>query len=124
MSGVGTIGAVVLDCPDPWALGRFWSEVVGLGVAEDSTDGWVDLVPGPGGWQLSFQRVKDYQPPTWPKGIPQQAHIDVSVADLAAAEEAVLSLGATTLSAPKGSKAKPWRVYADPAGHPFCLCTC
>jgi hypothetical protein len=34
------------------------------------------------------------------------------------AEAAVLKLGATSLSSGEGN----WRVYADPAGKPFCLC--
>ena len=124
MAGLGTINAVVLDCPDPWALGQFWSDVLGIELAKESTDDWVELTPGPGGWQLAFQKVKGYEPPSWPDGVPQQAHIDVSVSDLASAEAAALALGAKPLSDPEGSNDQPWRVYADPAGHPFCLCTC
>jgi hypothetical protein len=69
---------------------------------------------------LSFQHASDYQPPRWPDpAFPQQFHIDVIVDDIAEAEPKVLALGATRLPG-EGSS---FRVYADPAGHPFCLCT-
>ncbi|MFE1879653.1 VOC family protein [Streptomyces diastatochromogenes] len=35
------------------------------------------------------------------------------------AQEQVLALGARMLD--DGSGGRSWRVYADPAGHPFCL---
>jgi hypothetical protein len=41
------------------------------------------------------------------------------VRDLDAAHEAVLAAGATVLDAGDGKRS--WRVYADPAGHPFCV---
>jgi hypothetical protein len=43
------------------------------------------------------------------------------VDDLDAAERGVLALGAKPLAEPGG---RSFRVYADPAGHPFCLCAC
>ena len=49
---------------------------------------------------------------------PQQFHLDVTVDDIDAVEAAVLKLGASALS----SGGVNWRVYADPAGKPFCLC--
>ena len=45
--------------------------------------------------------------------MPQQIHLDVMVDDPAAAGAAVLALGARKLDGDG--------VYADPAGHPFCL---
>ena len=45
----------------------------------------------------------------------QQMHLDVMVQDVKSAGEWVLTLGATRLCGAHGS------VYADPAGHPFCL---
>jgi hypothetical protein len=41
-------------------------------------------------------------------------HLDVMVDDLAEADRQVRALGARSLSADN-------HVYADPAGHPFCL---
>jgi hypothetical protein len=71
------------------------------------------------GRRLMFQHVKDeYNPPRWPDPThPQQAHLDIAVADLDAGQERVLELGATSLNAGGSS----FRVFADPVGHPFCL---
>jgi len=69
---------------------------------------------------LSFQHAPDHQPPRWPDpAFPQQFHIDVMVDDMDEAETKVLALGATRLP----GEGSTFRVYADPAGHPFCLCT-
>lgn len=48
---------------------------------------------------------------------PQQVHLDIHVDDIAVAEAKVLALGATRLP----STEPGFRVYADRAGHPFCL---
>jgi predicted enzyme related to lactoylglutathione lyase len=61
--------------------------------------------------------------PQWPDGAPQQIHLDLVIDDIAAAEAEVLELGATLLQAATELDAESgYRVYADPAGHPFCLC--
>ena len=71
---------------------------------------------------LAFQRVEDYQPPTWPEGPrPQQFHLDLAVPDIDEAEPAVLAAGAT-VHEHQPSESGSFRVYLDPAGHPFCLC--
>jgi hypothetical protein len=44
-------------------------------------------------------------------------HLDIKVDDFDDAEAAVLALGATKA----GSETKTFRVYLDPAGHPFCF---
>jgi hypothetical protein len=75
----------------------------------------VHLLPG-----ISFQQVEAYTPPNWPgQQVPQQMHLDVIVDDLDAAEAAVLDLGATKHEHQPGTS---FRVFLDPAGHPFCLC--
>ncbi|WP_328464721.1 VOC family protein [Streptomyces sp. NBC_00448] len=121
---IGTLGAVVLDCPDPVSLAAFYAELVGGTVdAEDKT--WVDL-NREGGQRLSFQLAPDHRPPAWPDPErPQQFHLDIAVprAEFDAAERHVLGLGAALLEGDQDG-ARNWRVYADPAGHPFCLCAC
>ncbi|GAA4804563.1 VOC family protein [Streptomyces ziwulingensis] len=115
---VAELGAVVLDCPDPRALAGFYAEVLG-GSVEDQGD-WVDLSL-PGGRTLSFQAAPGFVPPKWPDPEhSQQIHLDLDVPDLDAAEQAVLALGATPLETE--DRTRTFRVYADPAGHPFCLC--
>ena len=45
------------------------------------------------------------------------------VDEIEAAHDEVISLGATLLKeAAGGDSPDDFRVYADPAGHPFCLC--
>jgi catechol 2,3-dioxygenase-like lactoylglutathione lyase family enzyme len=117
--GIAELRAVVLDCPDPVALGRFYAEVLG-GRIEDDGEGWVDLTGAPG-TPLAFQSAPGHVPPKWPSPDgSQQFHLDLTVDDLDTAEAQVLALGATVLD--KADTSRKWRVYADPAGHPFCLC--
>ncbi|MFI9627197.1 VOC family protein [Streptomyces sp. NPDC052042] len=115
---VAALGAVVLDCPDPVALAGFYAGL--LGGTVEGQDGWVELT-GTGGALLAFQSAPDHVPPRWPgQDGAQQFHLDLTVPDLDAAEREVLALGATVLDAE--DQKRSFRVYADPAGHPFCLC--
>ncbi|WP_017602702.1 VOC family protein [Nocardiopsis alkaliphila] len=116
--------AIVLDCPDPARLAEFYAHLLGGQVVQDPEDpDWVE-VRGFEGTPLAFQRTPDYRPPKWPgRQSPQQMHLDFDVDDIEADEKRVLALGATVLE--RTDQLNPqanWRVYADPAGHPFCLC--
>jgi predicted enzyme related to lactoylglutathione lyase len=74
---------------------------------------------------LGIQLAPDHVPPDWPDGAPQQIHLDLWVDDVEAAHEEVMSLGAKLLqpaAPPPPDAADNHQVYADPAGHPFCLC--
>ncbi|MFF4525252.1 VOC family protein [Streptomyces bluensis] len=114
------LGVAVLDCPDPHALAVFYAGVLGGTVEGDGR--WVDLKV-PGGQSLAFQAAPGYVPPAWPApDASQQFHLDLTVDDMDAAEREVLALGAKPLDTEDRSRS--WRVYADPAGHPFCLCAC
>jgi catechol 2,3-dioxygenase-like lactoylglutathione lyase family enzyme len=116
---IATLGSVVLDCPDPAALAGFYGQIIG-GEVKDDGNGWVDLEGAPG-TTLSFQAAPGYEPPAWPApDNSQQFHLDLRVPDLDTAEQQVLGLGATALDA--ADRQRTFRVYADPAGHPFCLC--
>ena len=108
----------MLDCPDPRALAGFYAAMLGMRVNEDSED-WVVIGSEPGARQLAFQRVTEWTAPDWPDPRrPQQMHVDIRVDDVEVAERAVLALGARRLP---GELPGRYRVYADPAGHPFCL---
>jgi catechol 2,3-dioxygenase-like lactoylglutathione lyase family enzyme len=112
------LGAVVLDCPDPRALAAFYADVLGGTVVDEGE--WVDLKLSDG-QTLAFQAVPGFVPPKWPEpDHSQQFHLDLDVADLDAAEKEVLALGAKPLDTE--DRSRTFRVYADPAGHPFCLC--
>jgi predicted enzyme related to lactoylglutathione lyase len=107
----------VIDCPDAAALANFYGALLGWKI-EASSD-WADI-RGSENECVSFQQVDPYTPPKWPgQEIPQQVHLDVIVDDLDAAEAVVLELGATKHEHQPGTS---FRVFLDPAGHPFCLC--
>jgi predicted enzyme related to lactoylglutathione lyase len=117
--------AVVLDCPDPAALAEFYVALLGWPDRPIVTYAghWAELSNPSGGMTLEFQRAAEYQRPTWPApAVPQQFHLDVKVSDLDAEQERVLALGATILDV--SADHPSFRVYADPVGHPFCLCAC
>jgi catechol 2,3-dioxygenase-like lactoylglutathione lyase family enzyme len=110
---IGRIHHVILDCPDPAAVAEFYSALLGLPVTYRDDD-WVVVAASDASSGLAFQRAPGNRPPTWPDPeIPQQVHLDIMVEDVATAGPRVLALGAVKLDGPD--------VYADPAGHPFCL---
>ncbi|MGH3327955.1 MAG: VOC family protein [Streptomycetales bacterium] len=121
MDPIGRLAVVVLDCDDPRALAEFYTSLLGWRAdPDDTSDDWVQLVADAGA-TLAFQRVEGYRPPDWPgQDLPQQLHLDVDVPDLDVGERAVLAIGARK----HGVQPSPsnFRVYLDPAGHPFCLC--
>ena len=115
---IGHLEKTVFDCPDPRVLATFYAAILGMRINEDSDD-WVVIGSEPGARQLAFQRVAHYRAPDWPDPQrPQHLHLDIRVEDVAAAERQVLALGATRLP---GDLEGRYRVFADPAGHPFCL---
>jgi catechol 2,3-dioxygenase-like lactoylglutathione lyase family enzyme len=115
---IGRLEKTVLDCPDPRVLADFYAAILGLRVVQDSAD-WVAIGTGPDDRRLAFQRAADWIPPRWPDpGHPQQLHLDIRVDDVDAAQREIRALGARELSGEHGTG---FRVYADPAGHPFCL---
>ncbi|MDG4858825.1 VOC family protein [Streptomyces sp. T-3] len=118
---VAKLDTIALDCPDPVALAEFYAAVIGGTVNAEQKE-WVVLT-GHGGSTLAFQPAPGYVPPKWPSPEQsQQFHLDLAVDDLDTAEAQILALGAKVLDAEDRSRS--WRVYADPAGHPFCLCAC
>jgi predicted enzyme related to lactoylglutathione lyase len=116
--GVGPVMdlfAVTIDAPDSLALARFYAGLLGMEVTYEGPEG--ALIAGDGK-SVMFQQVSGYRPPRWPDPAnPQQAHLDITVEDLDAGQARALELGASRL--PGGGK-RFW-VFADPAGHPFCL---
>ncbi|MGO9279167.1 MAG: VOC family protein, partial [Streptosporangiaceae bacterium] len=121
---VGWIREIVLDTPDPWELARFWAGLLG-GTPVEWYPGWVTLEPPPRGQRLSFQATGAGRQDA--PAAARLVHFDILVGDLAAAHERVLAAGAIFVSeriSPRpgpGGQQVPWRVYRDPAGHPFCL---
>ena len=125
----------VLDGPDARALAEFYRELLGLRYRpgdEPPTPGRPDpqgrdwlVLRGGDGTRLAFQQVERLAPATWPDGPrPQMLHLDLTVptvAELDRQHERALRLGATLLRDRSADPEEPLRVYADPAGHPFCI---
>ncbi len=115
---IGRLHGIVLDCPDPQALASFYQELLGMVRVTDDPE-WVVIGDAPDRVGLAFAKVTDTEPTTWPDPArPQYRHFDVAVDDLDVGEAAVLALGATRVAAAGGES---FRVFTDPAGHPFCL---
>ena len=129
MESYPTILQTVLDATDVRQLAEFYRRLFGLtyrpGDETDDGQDWLVLRNPGGGPQLAFQQVDKLPPATWPEpGVPQQLHLDTVVPDtgeLDAQHERALSLGATLLLDRRDDPDEPLRVYADPAGHPFCI---
>jgi catechol 2,3-dioxygenase-like lactoylglutathione lyase family enzyme len=111
-----TVFDVTLDCPDAKALSHFYADLLGKPVTYEA-DGMA-MIGEESAQPVVFQQVDGYVAPRWPDpAYPQQVHLDVLVTDVDAAERATLELGAHRLD----GEGENWRVYADPAGKPFCL---
>src|SRR6266536_3745024 len=112
---------VVFDAADLTAESSFWAGV--LGGTVDADDDW-HMVFVDGKPRVGVQLAPNHVPPEWPDGNPQQIHLDLWVDDIDTAHGEVMALGAKLL---KPAETEPdasdsFQVYADPAGHPFCLC--
>jgi len=121
---IGWIREIVLNTAQPWRLAAFWAGLLG-GTPVEWYPGWVTLEPPPHGQRLSFQGAGDDPAAGTAAGV----HFDILVRDLAAAHERVVAAGAVLTAervsprpGPGGQQVR-WRVYSDPAGHPFCLVT-
>ncbi|MEV4438161.1 VOC family protein [Streptomyces sp. NPDC049577] len=124
---IAKMQCTVVDCPDAPALARFYAAILGWRVdADEKEPDWVWLTDPATGQRVAFQEVQGpYVPPRWPESEhPQQFHFDFdvdTVEDVERAQQEVIALGATFLH-DSGGATRGFRVFADPAGHPFCLC--
>jgi hypothetical protein len=128
---------VVLDCTDARALAEFYRRLLvwayrpgdeppGPGAEDERGGDWLVLRNPAGGVQLAFQQVDRLPEASWPDPdpVPQQAHLDLtvdSVEELDTQHDRVLELGGRLLLDRSDDPEEPLRVYADPAGHPFCV---
>jgi predicted enzyme related to lactoylglutathione lyase len=113
---------VAIDAADLPAVSGFWAGVFDGTV--DAEDDWHMVLDRDGVPRIGVQLAPNHVPPEWPDGEQQQQlHLDLWVTDLQAAHDEVVELGATLLkAAPDPDADEVFQVYADPAGHPFCLC--
>jgi predicted enzyme related to lactoylglutathione lyase len=110
-----------IEAPDPGALARFYSELLGWPIGHEEP-GTAILAAPEGSIYIVFQQASSYQPPVWPPVDGQQRtmmHFDFQVGDLDSAVKDAVALGATLAGHQPQENV---RVLIDPAGHPFCLC--
>jgi catechol 2,3-dioxygenase-like lactoylglutathione lyase family enzyme len=136
---------VVLDCPDARALAEFYRGLLGYayrpgdeppppGEPDPVGEDWLVLRPEPdavgSGRGLAFQQVTGYEPPAWshegpdPSRQRQMLHLDMTVDGIDALgrqRDRAVALGATILFDRSDDEGEPLYVFADPAGHPFCI---
>jgi catechol 2,3-dioxygenase-like lactoylglutathione lyase family enzyme len=121
---------VVLDTTDLRGLAEFYRQLLGFryrpGDEEPSPgEDWLVLRDTAGNSRLAFQLVRELPEATWPEGPrPQQLHLDLKVPtaeQLDIQHERAVALGARLLFDRTDDPVEPLRVYADPAGHPFCV---
>jgi catechol 2,3-dioxygenase-like lactoylglutathione lyase family enzyme len=114
---------VVFDAADLEAESSFWAAVLGGYVESDEeTNDWHSVYDADGQKRMAVQLAPEHRSPNWPNGDPQQVHLDLWVDDISAAHAEVIELGATLLKGNDPDSDENFQVYADPAGHPFCLC--
>ena len=123
---IAHLAYTALDCDNPVELAHFYSKITGHNVqpfdegetAENCQ--WLELIDEAGFTAMAFQKIENYQRPTWPTGgLPQQAHMDFHAKDLDIAEKQLLEIGA--IKAEFQPKPHRFRIYLDLAGHPFCM---
>ena len=129
MTELPRIRQVVLDCEDLRGLANFYRDLFGMTYPKghetpEEGEDWLNL-RGADGFDLAFQKVDKLVVSTWPDPVvPQQLHLDASVPDgesLQKQRDRVLSLGGRVLYDRFDDPEEPLYVFADPAGHPFCI---
>ncbi len=111
---------VVFDAADVVAESAFWAAMLGGRVVDDDVR-FHCVVDADGHWLIGVQHAPGHTPPDWPDGSPQQVHVDLHVDDVHTAHDRAVALGATVLQSGDLDAEDGHVVYADPAGHPFCI---
>ncbi len=128
------IRQTVLDCHDPRELGDFYRDLLGYryrpGDETPPDEGWLVLRAPTGDHGLAFQANPEYVRPVWtpeadrPGDQQMMLHLDMAVTDAASLEvqrQRVLDLGGSVLYDRSADPEEALYVFADPAGHPFCI---
>lgn len=112
---------IVFDAADMDAESAFWAGMLDGHVVAD--DDWHSVLDATGQWRIGVQLAPDHVAPEWPSGAQQQqVHLDLHVEDHRGAHDTAIALGARLLQAAVDLDAdEGHQVYADPAGHPFCI---
>jgi hypothetical protein len=127
---------VVVDALDARAVAEFYRQLLGYvyrsgdeppppGEPDPNGQDWLVLRDRTGEARMGFQQVSELPASTWPEAaVPQQLHVDMTVGDeaqLAEQRDRALALGARVLLDRSADPEEALYVFADPAGHPFCI---
>jgi len=105
---------IAIDCHDPQALARFWSEALGYQVLDDDDDEVLIVPPAPTpGPRLLFLKVPEG------KIVKNRIHFDLRSDDQKAEVERLITLGAEPADVGQGEVT--WVVLSDPEGNEFCI---
>ncbi len=112
---------VVFDAEDIDTESRFWAAMLDGRVIDDDPR-FHCVFDHDGNWVIGVQHAPDHTPPDWPNGAPQQVHLDLHVLDPTSAIAQATRLGARPLLTDGDpTDEQGHNVFADPAGHPFCI---
>jgi predicted enzyme related to lactoylglutathione lyase len=108
---------IAFDCADTYALGQFWSQVVGHPLSDEDKPGDPEaMIALPNGTNLFFNQVPE------PKTVKNRLHLCLSPDGPRDAEiERLLGLGATLVDDRRRPDGRGWAVLADPEGNEFCV---
>ncbi|WP_369217498.1 VOC family protein [Streptomyces flavofungini] len=116
-----TLVSVIIDAADLETESAFWHRLLTGSITRTPTH---HFIQAPGLPVIVVQSAPGHVAPHWPDGTSQQIHLDFGVEDLSTADRTALESGATRLrpsdDIPPAARTGS-RVYASPAGHPFCL---
>jgi Glyoxalase-like domain len=105
------IAALAVDCAEPAALAGWWRRLLGGSVeVDDDGDATLYVLDE---LNIDFLRVPEA------KTVKNRLHLDLRTADLGAAVEQAVALGATR--ADDVYDGGVWQVLRDPEGNEFCL---
>ena len=134
--GFPALRTVVIDATNAREVAEFWRQLLGYlyrpgdecpppGQPDLKGEDWLVLTDREGQPRLAVaaRRRAGNVDLACPE-IPQQLHLDLTVPDvevLTAQRDRALSLGAEVLQDRSTDPDEPLYVFADPAGHPFCI---
>ena len=116
-----SLSSVIIDAAEIEAESAFWHRLLGGSIHRTPTH---HFIQAPGLPAFVVQSAPEHVAPSWPNGTAQQMHLDFGVEDLATADRTATDAGATRLRPTEEITSETRtgsRVYASPAGHPFCL---
>src|SRR5215831_4732136 len=93
---IGRLRSTILDVPDVGRAAEFYRDLTGWPITHDDPTWTVFSLPD--GRRFCLQLAPDHVAPRWPDpDHPQQLHLDLLTADIEAAADRAVSLGATRL---------------------------